>query len=213
VSLSRLAKKSVLLAVAVMAAITLIAYAYPTPTPSGYYLPRGYKVTATIYVPESPFWPGEVVGDEVGISDGATTIFAVGVGWKYWDGPNLVYDEYVKIVKQTGDKQQVLKIINVHNPGQHTVVITYTWDGQVSISVDGHLAYGFQASTDKYIIVAQGAHVNQPVELPRPKTDNPTGEGYNPPSVQDIQRQYLLLGLGAGAIIILVLILALRRRG
>jgi hypothetical protein len=195
--------------------IASTAYAYEA-TPVGYYLPKGYKVTAKVSVPSPPFWGGEKLGDIVGVSVSEYSVFVVGYGAKWIDLSGLHVEQGVKVVWKQGGREEVKAKVSIQNIGEHDVTIVYDYDGQIKISVDGKFIYGFVATDNKYQIIAQGASVNAPQVLPTPDTGSDqstdTGSGYNPPSVSQLQMQYLLLGGGAIGIIILSLFLMRRRR-
>ena len=192
--------------------VAVAVYAYEA-TPTGYYLPKGYKVTATVSVPGAPFWPGEYLGDIVGVQSNEYSVLAVGYGSKGGILENFAVEQGIKIIWIQGGRQEVKAKVSISNVGDHDVTIVYDYDGQVKISVDGKFIYGFVATADKYQIVAQGAKVNQPEVLPSSdgSQNNDTGSGYNPPSVSEIQMQYLLLGAGIIVILIVVMFLMHRR--
>lgn len=179
----------------------MLAYANyaVNPTPSGYYLPRGYKVTAKVYVPDSPLW-GNTLGDAFGISCEKYTVFALGWGEKTW---NWEAKHGIKIVWREGGTDQDKAYIDLEPNKKHEVTIVYDWDGTIKISVDGKFLYGFVATEPKYTIVAQGAQVSEPEALPKPSTTSPTGSGYNPASISDLRTEYLLLGAGVAAVALL----------
>ena len=179
----------------------MLAYANyaVNPTPSGYYLPRGYKVTAKVYVPDSPLW-GNVLGDAFGISCEKYTVFALGWGEKTW---NWEAKHGIKIVWREGGTDEDKAYVDLEPNKKHDVTIVYDWDGTVKISVDGKFIYSFVATEPKYTIVAQGAQVSEPEALPKPSTTSPTGSGYNPASISDLRTEYLLLGAGVTAVALL----------
>ena len=121
-----------------------------------------------------------------------------------WDGIVIYWVE--------GGKEEEKARIHADPSKTHEITIVYGWDGQVKFSVDGEFIYGFVATADKYAIVSQGAEVDTPEALPTPTSTAPTGEGYQPKSVNEIQQQYIALGLGAGAIATIIIILLIRRR-
>ena len=188
-----------LLAALVMGGMVVLAY---DAAPTGYYLPKGYKVEAKARFPGCGFWPGDYVGDIVGVSTSGYEVLVVGKCEKAWNGG--VWDCF-KVYWIEGGQQK--EVANIHSTPEedHTIVIVYGYDGMVKISIDGQLAYSFVGTTDKYSIVAQGAKVSTPEPLPEDGSDSGTGEGYNPPSVSELQVQYLLLGAGATAIAVPVI--------
>ncbi len=191
-------------------------------TPTNYYLPKGYKVHAQIYVPDAPIWPGENVGGAVGVQGPTCTIYAQAYGWKNsWNW--FQYKSGIRVYQVCGSITQKVADVQVDGHDFYAdVVITYDWDGHVTIAAslkpNAQLSnlYGFTAETDKYTIVGEGAKVDPPEALPQPTTTSAsgqnTGNGYNPPTVNDLQTRYLLLGAGAGIIAVLVIATVLGRR-
>ena len=197
----------------ILALASALAAAYDA-SQTGYYLPKGYKVTAKIHVPGSPFLPGEIVGDIVGVATSDYSVLAVGYGWKgqVWEG--WPAESGIKIVWKERGLEDV-KAKDKYDEGDYDVTIVYGCDGQVKFSVNGEFIYGFVATTDRYSIVAEGAKVYSPEPLPclTETTTNPTGTGYNPPSIpEQNQMFYTMLGIGAAAILVpLGLVLARKR--
>ncbi len=185
-------------------------------TPTGYYLPKGYKVTAKVYVPDAPFWPGETLGDIFGVASQEYSVLAVGYGGKGGPLEGFAVEKGVKIIWVQGGRQEVKAKISIQNVGEHDVTIVYGYDGAIKISVNGQFIYSFVATEKKYQIVSQGAAVNAPEMIPQSNSgdgspSNDTGEGYDVPSVSEIQMQYLLLGAGIVLAVSLVFIMSRRR--
>jgi hypothetical protein len=193
----------------------MTVYAYDA-TSTGYYLPKGYKVSAKVSVPAPPFWPGETLGDIVGISTSDYSVLVIGYGSKGGVLEGFKVEQGIKVVWKQAGREEVKATVTIQNVGEHDVTIVYGYDGQIKISVNGKFVHSFVANKDKYEIVAQGASVSAPEVLPtsdnsnQNTSDSGTGEGYNPPSVSELQMQYLLFG--AGAVIVVVLVLVLMRR-
>ena len=216
----------------VLLAVANVAYAeevplsppiFPVPTLSvstsetGYYLPKGYKVVAEITVPPAPFWPGIAVGDAVGIKSGTEEYVVVGFGYKASILEGFWACHGVQVQKCSGSSRELLVMItNEDNPdfeaGTHKVTIVYGYDGIVKISVDSEFLRSFPATADKYAITAKGAKVYPPEQIASGSGDDGKGEGYTPPTIREIQLQYLALGAGAGAVAIVALLLALKGR-
>ena len=183
-----------------------------TATPTGYYLPKGYKVDVSVYVSDPPLWPGENLGDIVGLSINDYSVLVVGYGGKGGPLEGFAVEQGVKIVWIQGGTQYVKAKVKL-NGGDHTVSILYGYDGQVKISVDGKYVYGFVATADKYEIVAQGASVNAPQPIPQDQgSQDTTGEGYDVPSIPELRTQYLLLGAGLVFISILAVVMIKRKK-
>ena len=199
----------------ILLATVSAVYAYDA-TSTGYYLPKGYKVTGKVYVPGAPFWPGESLGDVVGVATDEYSVLVVGYGSKGGILESFNVEQGVKVIWKQAGREEVKAKATIQNIGEHDVTIVYGYDGQVKISVDGKFIYGFVATTDKYQLVAQGASVNAPEVLPTSddssQSGSDTGEGYNPPSVSELQMQYLLFGAGVVGLVALVLGLMRRRR-
>ncbi len=181
---------------------SLIVVAYDA-SPTGYYLPKGYKVSVKLHVPGAPFWPGEVSGDIAGVGCEEYSVLIIGYGWKgqLWEG--YPAESGIKVIwKQGGNEEEKAK--EKYDEGDYDVTIVYGCDGQIKISVNGEFLYGFVATKSKYSILAEGAAVQAPEPLPcitETTTDPGTGEGYNPPSVNEMQQQLLWVGIGVIALI------------
>ena len=184
-----------------------------TATPTGYYLPRGYKVDATVRVPAVPAWPGENVGDIAGLSTNDYSVYVVAYGGRGGILEGFATEQGIKIVWVQGGTQQVKAKVRNLNEGDHTVTIVYGHDNYIKISIDGKLAFSFVATVDKYELVAQGASVNAPQPIPQQQdgSSDQTGEGYDVPSIPELQTQYLLLGAGLVFISILAVVMVKRR--
>lgn len=191
-----------------IAAHTALAY---DASATGYYLPEGYKVTAEVSIPGAPFWPGELVGSVFGLStdDYSVLVVASSVKGQVWEGFST-WDGCKVVWVQSGREEVKAKVSLT--PGKHDVTIVYGWDGTVKISVDGEMLFSFVATAGKYSVVAQGAKVNAPEELPKTTATASTGGGYNPPTVKDIQLRYTLLGVGAGGVALASLLVIKRKR-
>lgn len=201
----RASKVAVIVMLTILAGIVLVNAQSAT----GYYLPKGYKVRARIYVPGSPFWPGELAGDTVGISCERYSVLVKGFGYKQWWGEAnsgiRVYWVEGGVTKEVASKWNIPE-------GDHEVEIVYGHDGYVYISIEGTHVYGFAGTVEKYSIVSEGAEVSPPEALPTPKQSEQVGSGYAPKSAEELRNQYLLLGLGAGAISVLLILMIRRRR-
>ncbi len=200
----------VLLVVSILAIMLAASISYAE-TPTGYFLPKGYKVTAQVFVPCAPFWPGEAVGDAVGLQTNDYSVIARGYGLKGGVLEGFTTRSGVKIIWVQGGVQSVKADTSAECNKKHEVTIVYSHDGQIKFSVGGRFIYSFVATADRYSIVAEGASVNAPEVLPR-DTTSPAGGGYNPPSIQQIQIQALALGLGLGLGAIALILLLARRR-
>jgi len=201
-------------AIIVLALAPVAAMAEPTAT--NYYLPKGYKVHATIYVPCAPFLPGEMLGGSVGISTGNYMVYVQAYGWKNpWNWAE--YKSGVRVVWVENGQKTTKADVQVEGCDYDLdVVITYNWDGRITLAAAKQKGgtpaslYSFVATADKYSIVSEGAVVDAPEALPQPTTTSgaDTGSGYNPPTIKDIKQQWLLYGmLGGGAFAIILLML------
>ncbi|MCD6300897.1 MAG: hypothetical protein J7L82_02380 [Staphylothermus sp.] len=188
----------VLMALMIVGGTVAYANYVVSPTPTGYYLPKGYKVTAKVYVPDAPLW-GNTIGDAVGLSCDKYSVIVFGWGEKTW---NWEAKHGIKVIWREGGTDEDKAYVDLEPDKKHDVTIVYDWDGTVKISVDGKFIYSFVATESRYTIVAQGATVNEPEALPEPSTTPPTGSGYNRASVNELQTQYLLLGAGATIIVV-----------
>ncbi len=201
----------VAIAIALMIMLTVSA-AYADVYATGYYLPRGYKVTAQAFIPCAPFWSGEMIGDAVGLQTNDYTVIARSYGWKGGILEGFATRSGIKILWIQGGREDIKADVDLACGRKHEVVIVYGYDGQIKFSVDGRFIYSFIATVDRYSIVAEGASVSAPESLPRDTTSPPAGTGYNPPSIQQIQIQALALGLGLGLGVIAILLFLTRRR-
>ncbi len=182
----------------------MIVLAYDA-TPTGYYLPRGYKVEAEAATLGCGIWPGDYVGGIVGVSTENYKVLVVGKCEKAWNGG--VWDGF-KVYWIEGGREEEKAQLHIESDQvakPQKITIVYGYDGMVKISINDRLIYSFTGTVDKYSIVAQDAKVSAPEPLPQDGSDSGTGEGYNPPSVSELQVQYLLLGAGATAIAVPVI--------
>ena len=216
----KLAGLAAIIATLMFGTVTYALFPIPplssNPTPTGYYLPRGYKAEAIIMIPPAPFWPGIAKGDVVGVDAGTYQVRVVGFGYKASIIEGFWACHGVQVQKHTLSKTEILTMkTNQDNPsleaGEHKITITYGYDGTVKIAIDGEFLYSFAGTEDKYAVIAEGAKVSAPEPLPSSDSGD-TGEGYNPPTVKELQLQYLALGAGVGAIAIVAALLALRGR-
>jgi len=192
-----------------------LAYAYEA-SPTGYYLPQGYKVSAQITVPEAPYWPGENTGDIVGLGCSEYKILVVGYGSR-----DIGFQVHtgIKVIKvsvgEYWNSQKVVANVNMGvEKGEYTIYIVYGSDGYIKISysaggtdVKPQAIYSFKADIDKYTILSQGSQVNKPEQI-LSSGDSNVGEGYNPLS----ENVVIYLALGAGVILILSIVVILVRR-
>ena len=196
----------IIIFLAILAASNIVA---ADVTSTGYYLPQGYKVSAKVNVPVEPFWPGEAIGDAVGVSTSGYQVIIRGYASKGGIVEGFAVEKGIKVIWVQGGKHEEKAKITGLESKEHDVEILYGYDGQVKISVNGEFLYSFVATVSKYEIVAEGAKVNQPEPLPSPTTTPTTGEGYSKPSTYELQQQ-LALGLGGLAIAILALLMFMK---
>jgi len=198
---------SIVLLVFMVSSIVMANYAV-NPTSTGYYLMEGYKISAKVYVPDTPLW-GNTIGDVFGISCEKYMVYAMGWGEKTW---NWECKHGIKVVWREGGNDQDKSYVDLAPNKKHDVTIVYDWDGTIKISVDGKFVYSFVATEKKYQVIAQGAQVSPPEALPKPDGDKPTGSGYNPSSVKDLEFKFILLGIGVAAILFLVILFVVLKK-
>ncbi len=202
---------AIIIAVVMVVMLGAVSFAL---SPTGYYLPKGYRVSAVLYVPCAPFWPGEILGDAVGLQTNEYAVIARGYGWKgnVWEG--FATRSGVMIIWHQGGSQNVVARIDLVCEQKHEITIVYGYDGQVKFSAKNEFIYGFIATVDRYSVVAENAAVSRPEPLPQQTTQPPAGTGYNPPTAQQVQAQGLIVGIiaGAGALIFAILLLVVGRK-
>ena len=177
---------------------------------TGYDLTKGYKVSATIHVPDIPWVPTEVEGGVVGISTSGYSILVKSFTFKGWLGD--VYSGF-KVIKIEGGKETVLVDASQNiPPGVYNVYIVWTSDNKIKFSykkegltdIEPQLLYTLIPTVDSYDIVASNADVSPPekiVNLP-----GPIGEGYQQPITYSNIYVYALGGIGALLLLLAILI-------
>mgnify|MGYP000421494832 CR=1 FL=1 len=176
------------------------------PTPTGYYLPKGYYVKATLKWPDAPFWPGYSEESIVGLRLPEYDLLIVGRSWKEWNFHKYSQVQIVKVYEgYSGSKYEIVAKLDAQPNVEHEVTIKYDVDGQIKISVDGTFLYSFSASSEKYTIIAENANVNEPQPL---QEQSQTGQGYT--VSEDNYVMYLALGIGV-VLVIIVIFMVVRR--
>lgn len=189
----------------------IAVYGYEA-SPTGYYLPLGYKVSAQITVPDAPWLPGESVGDIVGLSCSQYSVLVIGYGCR--DVSFQVHTGIKVVWKEAGSEKIVADINMGVEKGEYKIYIVYGSDGYVKISysaggtdVKPQAIYSFRGDVSKYTIVSQGAQVNEPTQIASIGSDDEIGEGYNPITSETL----ILVCLGAGVVGIVTLFFVFRR--